>query len=116
MKLDITKMVLTPDGEVYQSEEKKQINVKELIMSVLLYAPEKESEKEKISKEKLLRYELTLKVGKEKKEVDLLAEEIVLIKSLAYYLPVGLYGYLIYLLENKDTGIVEKETKKEIKK
>jgi hypothetical protein len=98
MKVKISGHLKTLDGDVFKDEKGKELDIKTIIKGVLLNAPE-EPEKAKDPIAKMERYDLAYKVITAKDEIDITAEEITLLKRLALFMSISMYGAFIDFLE-----------------
>ena len=80
MKIDLTKVLKTIDGDVICDQEKNHLTLKRVIVNALLI-PSDPRDKKLTGDEMLQLYLLADKINKCQSEIDLSTEEIVLIKS-----------------------------------
>jgi len=113
MKINLDQKVYALSGKAFTDSEDKPLTLRTAIEEILTNAPAI-SEEDKVSQQlKLTRYELSLRVKFNKGDtIDITSEDISLIKRLGIYLRTDLYGYIVYLLEGKDTPIIPEDEKK----
>ena len=119
MKLNLNQVLYTIGGIPFANADQTFITVRKIAKDVLLIAPASEQSDNVKAEFKQRRYDLSIKIELCKEDsIDVPAEDIAMIKSLAVGLDTEMYGTFISALEGREHPVLKAkrlEKEKELK-